>query len=656
MDETIKKWRPPKRSLRALTGEEAARLAAQGNRAGDWGRVRVAAEGFDAGRVHGCGFDGDVEIGAFKAGYSTKYGNLELKTGLYGSYFRDTSIGDNAAIHNLLYCREQDIGDSVVISNVGEISSGISQRDVDICPNTINIINENGGRAITPFPGMTCTDAYIWARFRGDRELMDKLSAISQENRRDSFTERTIIANNAAIINTKTIRNTHIGPYTFIDGAELIYNSTIMSEFKIRTFIGAAVQIRDSIIGYENDIDSAAQLSNAMTGTAVSVSKAARIAHSFIGDCSHVACCEIANCLIMPSHAQHHNNSFLIAACAGGQSNVAAGATIGSNHNSRTCDGEIWAARGFWPGLCVSLKHNSRFASFTMIAKGTYPNELDIRLPFSLVALDRDTGAATITPAFWFTRNMYAAMRSAQKFVRRDTRTRRQQYIEHDILAPDTVEEMFEAIDIVKSGSTAIEKGAAEVRLARAGDASEMYRLMIRHYCAKNILPYMRDNHLGIDGLLRALGPLTGGGGKWLNCGSTVISEAALAEIIGDIKAKAKTWGDVHALFDSWAAGYPAEKVRHALLSLARLEGVNPKALCANDLTAFLKSVPEDCETIKALTASSRSKDFDDPFRAMVYASEEEMEAVLGPREDSVIRRTAEEMDRLASLAGEFLP
>jgi hypothetical protein len=55
-----------------------------------------------------------------------------------------------------------------------------------------------------------------------------------------------------------------------------------------------------------------------------------------------------------------------------GQSNMAAGATIGSNHNSRGADGELIAARGFWPGLCVSLKHNSKFATFPLISKGDY--------------------------------------------------------------------------------------------------------------------------------------------------------------------------------------------------------------------------------------------------------------------------------------------
>ena len=43
---------------------------------------------------------------------------------------------------------------------------------------------------------------------------------------------------------------------------------------------------------------------------------------------------------------------------------------------------EILAGRGFWPGLCTTLKHSCRFASFTLLAKGDYPAELCVPLPF----------------------------------------------------------------------------------------------------------------------------------------------------------------------------------------------------------------------------------------------------------------------------------
>ena len=50
-------------------------------------------------------------------------------------------------------------------------------------------------------------------------------------------------------------------------------------------------------------------------------------------------------------------------------------------------DLEIVADRGFWPGLSVSLKHNSRFAAFCLLSKGAYPSELDIPLPFSGIVI-----------------------------------------------------------------------------------------------------------------------------------------------------------------------------------------------------------------------------------------------------------------------------
>ena len=56
-----------------------------------------------------------------------------------------------------------------------------------------------------------------------------------------------------------------------------------------------------------------------------------------------------------------------------GQSNMAAGANIGSNHNSRANDGELIAGRGFWPALSSSLKYDCKFASYVLLTRGTSP-------------------------------------------------------------------------------------------------------------------------------------------------------------------------------------------------------------------------------------------------------------------------------------------
>src|SRR4030065_1479273 len=95
-------------------------------------------------------------------------------------------------------------------------------------------------------------------------------------------------------------------------------------------------------------------------GNNSSLKYGARLIHSFLGDNSTTSCGEVLNNLVFPAHEQHHNNSFLIASVLLGQSNIAAGATIGSNHNSRAADGALLVGRGFWPGLRGSVAHTSR--------------------------------------------------------------------------------------------------------------------------------------------------------------------------------------------------------------------------------------------------------------------------------------------------------
>src|SRR5690606_13604564 len=248
------------------------------------------------------------------------------------------------------------------------------------------------------------------------------------------------------------------------------------------------------------------------------------------GDNSTISCCEVLNSLIFQAHEQHHNNSFLCAALVMGQSNMAAGATVGSNHNSRAADGEIVAGRGFWPGLCVSLKHNSRFASYTLIAKGDFMHEMDIRVPFAMVSNDVTNDRLVVLPAYWFLYNMYALMRNNTKFLNRDRRSLKNQYFEYDVLAPDTVNEMFAALremeiavgksfvpectdedacasrgreiladnDIDLHGReiilTGVENSKRQVVLIKVREGYHIYRRMISYYGATQLKRYF-DTH-----------------------------------------------------------------------------------------------------------------------------------------------------------------
>ena len=138
------------------------------------------------------------------------------------------------------------------------------------------------------------------------------------------------------------------------------------------------MELVNGIVGYGCRVFYGVKAIRFVLGNNSALKYGARLIHSILGDNSTVSCCELLNNLIFPAHEQHHNTSFLIASLVRGQSNLAAGCTIGSNHNSRANDGEIDAGRGFWPGLSTSLKHSSRFASYVLLSKGDYPYELDI--------------------------------------------------------------------------------------------------------------------------------------------------------------------------------------------------------------------------------------------------------------------------------------
>jgi len=401
----------------------------------------------------------------------------------------------------------------------------------------------------------------------------------------------------------------------------------------------------------------------------------ARLLNSVLGDNSTVSCCEILNNLIFPAHEQHHNNSFLVASCVLGQSNLAAGATIGSNHNSRANDNEIQAGRGFWPGLCSTVKHSCRFASFVLLAKGDYPAELDIPLPFSLLNNNTADNQLEVIPAFWWLYNMYALARNTWKFQTRDKRKTKVQNIEFDSLAPDTVEEIFEArrlleIWVGKAGLRGdssliegrsneelvqigrqllagspeniaglgvlgenMEKSKRKVVILKAVDGYYAYGQMLHYYAAKNLLGYMEsDPEATLSSMCQEL---SGNRERqWVNLGGQLVPGPDVDQLRSDIgSGELSSWKDIHGRYDALWQGYPRAKQCHAFAALCDLLGTN--TIEAQEWDSALEKAVEIQEYIRDQVYISRQKDFDNPFRQATYRNQDEMTAAIGTIEDN---------------------
>lgn len=347
---------------------------------------------------------------------------------------------------------------------------------------------------------------------------------------------------------------------------------------------------------------------------------------------------------------------------------MAAGATVGSNHNSRGADGEIIAGRGFWPGLCVSLKHNSRFASYTLIVKGDFLHELDIKFPFSLVSNDVTHDRLIIVPGYWFMYNMYALMRNTNKFISRDKRSFKNQYFEYDILAPDTVNEIFTGIEEIKKAvakslntSSALdwlnntEKANEEIFLDNAEfskrkvvllkpkESFHLFKKLVRYYAVCQVLEHINPetfsdsiNQIIADGLLRE---------EFDNVGSQLVPVSKLDTLLQDLKdKKINSWDEMHSNYHQLSNNYIQDKLKHALASLQEITETDASKWDGSFWSELFEEALATKKWICDEIYNSRSKDYHNPFRLMVYESEAEMNEVVGRLEDnSFINQQASE-------------
>jgi hypothetical protein len=344
------------------------------------------------------------------------------------------------------------------------------------------------------------------------------------------------------------------------------------------------------------------------------------------------------------------------------------------------------AGRGFWPGLCTTLKHSSTFASFVLLAKGDYPAELCVPLPFALVADDPPQGRLVVLPAYWWLHNMYALARNTWKFITRDKRKTKTQHVEFEALAPDTAEEIFHALELLEIWTARAHLGRepheaapeSEKALARLGrellEAPDQrtaglevlgermensrrkvvirgvrrgyhaYRRMLHYYAVKNLLDYLVEHPQATRASLgRALaGPRQR---NWINLGGQLVAAEDVDALRADIASgKLDGWPAIHARYDELWQDYPLARQRHALATL--LELLEVKSLDKAAWNDALDEAVRIQEMIRDEVYRSRKKDYDNPFQQMTFRNSDEMKAVLGTAEqNSFVQQVRDETE-----------
>ncbi|MDR0301690.1 MAG: DUF4954 family protein [Treponema sp.] len=664
-------------SWRRLQSDEIEILVKNRNYCSNWENFLVS-DPFDPELIRGSSFYGLVRIGSLK-NVLLKQHDFCIPAGIRNSTIISCDIGDDTAIQDCAYISHYIIGNNCILFKIDEMQTtnhakfgnGVikdgEDEDVRVW---IDVMNEAGGRSILPFDSMIAADAYLWAAYRDDTGLTDKLAEITQKQYGSLRGSYGTIGSGTTIKSCCVIKDTAIGSSAYIKGANKLKNLTIHSSSEEPTQIGEGVEMVNGIVGYACNVFYGSKAVRFILGRNSNLKYGARLIHSVLGDNSTVSCCEILNNLIFPVHEQHHNNSFLIASLIQGMSNMAAAATIGSNHNSRANDGEIRAKRGFWPGLAVSLKHSSAFASFVIIAKGEYPSELNIPFPFALVNNNVHKNRLEVMPAYFWLHNLYALERNSWKSKNRDKRKVKEQRIETDYLAPDTVEEIINALSVLngwlgESGLSPLDMigtdgAAVRIILCRHLERSKRgqviikpleaiagYRQMLRYYAIKTLVEFF-DSHPELDyqGLLELLGPPAPKERvrEWSNIGGQVVPAFRVDELRKNIReGEIKNWDEIHRVYGHWDEAYPFDRCSHAWSTLAVLRNTEE----APDVAAFkteISFVQGIRRWIDKQIYESRAKDYRNSFKKATYRNSAEMEQVLGkPSENSFIRLVQKE-------------
>lgn len=664
-------------NYRSLTSEEIKALEKNNNFSTNWNQVLVS-EQFLPDQIRDSKFYGWVRIGTMSK-KALSYRDLKLPTGIYNSCIVSCDIGACTAIHNVRYMAHFIIREQVILSSIDEMVTSdtakfgngiIREGEIKSRRIVLELCNENGRRAVIPFEGMRLGDAYIWSRHRDDQLLQNRFKKMTEKRFSKQGGEYSEVGHKTVIKNSRILKDVKIGSYAYIKGINKLKNLTIHSSSEAYTQIGEGCELVNGIIGYGCRIFYGVKAVRFILSSFSQLKYGARLINSFLGENSTISCCEVLNSLLYSGHEQHHNNSFLCASFFMGQSNMAAGATVGSNHNSRAADGELIAGRGFWPGLCVNLKHNSRFASFTLLVKGDFAYEIDLKIPFCLVSNKISDNEMHIIPGYWFLYNMYALLRNENKYKERDKRPDRTPRYEYDVLAPDTVNEMIDALQIIeyavgkssgmqnedpdkirKAGRlllnsdkktldfpvilNQVEHSNRTVKLLKAKEGYTVFKRMLNYYIAKVLTDFLTDHsYKELQDKIKTFADKKRG--QFINLGGQLVQESDYKKLLSDIKKdKLTSWEDIHETYCFFDSQYEENRTAHALTCLY---GTDYFSKAKDSSAFFIDLIEESLITKKWMTEQiykTRDKDYQNSFVQSMFSSKEEMDEVLGSLEDN---------------------
>ncbi len=556
--------------MQRLTEQQIATLSAAANSAENWQNILVS-EDFDPTKVHGCHFEGVVEI--------------EGGTTLIGSTIRNYHIGTNSHIESVtrLECR-----------TASSFGNGVS----------VAAVNENGGRAVIIYNELTAQTAYIVAMYRHRKDIAEASNSFAMHYATMIRKNIGTIGANCKIVGAKFVREVNMEDNTTIEGASLVQNGTLLSG----AYIGVDVKATDFIAAQNSRIDLGAIVDRCFIGEDSILTKGFSAVNSLIfagAHLEHGECCAI---FAGPYVVSHHKSSLLI---AGMFSFLNAGSGTNQSNHLFKC-GAIHQSvhrRGCKFGSNGYVMNPAAEGEYTTILGRHTKHHDTSAFPFSY--LIENLGVSLLMPGFAL--RSYGIVRDIEKWRTRDNRKIRRDIISYDEYNPYITSKVMKAIELLEAqlaenseqwhyNNTVIKRGMAQRGLA-------LYKSYLTAALGA-MLSVGKADQLAISSVTDMWVDLAGQyvSGEWLekvleSSSSATHIEAALL--------------DHHKRFDnfaySWAVSALSEQLGHP---------AEPE-----DIAAAIAAGKEAHESMRRTTDADRNSDLG-PKMSVGYGTDSDDEAV----------------------------
>jgi hypothetical protein len=281
---------------------------------------------------------------------------------------------------------------------------------------------------------------------------------------------------------------------------------------------------------------------------------------------------------------------------------------------------------------------------------------------------------------------MYALARNCWKYLDRDKRKERIQQIEYDYLAPDSINEMFTALTLMEEsvgkayslkfnladenktpqaiGKELLqiqnpivddlevlieqcENSKRKVLLSKVNQAYAIFNEIIVYYAVNELLHYTKINSITTINEIMKMMTSANVRKAFQNIGGQLIPKATITQLRKNIsEGVINDWDEVHQFYTNEGNAYAYERLMHALAALVEIKNINLSPFHEVQLLPFLDEAIHTKTWMTQNIHDSRAKDYENPFRKMVYDNDKEMEAVMGSLADNTfIRQQKKELN-----------